>query len=127
MTEPCQLHQTMEMNVGRLRDDVSELYDRSNDHEARLRELTERDRHREDAVSKLEAAVEKGQARTEGLIQALSQQVAGLAAAIQEIKTAPARKIAARWDDVLSKAIGWITTAALGALAAWLFTRGAGK
>lgn len=120
----CELHDGMRADMERLRDDIAGLNAASHDQDARLRELAERDRFREDAITKLEATTEKGQARLEGLIQALATQISTLAKEVQELKNARAQKLATRWDDVVGKVMGWIVTAALGAAAAWIISKG---
>ena len=103
----CELHNDFKADFLRIRDDIAELYSKANTHEARLATLNERDKTREDSVLKLEAVVEKGMAKLEGLIQALSSQVTML-------QNAPSRKVAARWDDIVKTLINWAVVGAIG-------------
>ena len=117
----CEMHDSMEKNIERLRNDIADLYTASHDQDARLRELAERDRFREDALARFETSMEKGNSRLEGLIQALAAQIGTISQELQDLKNARAQKVASRWDDIVGKVMGWIVTAALGAAAAWLF------
>lgn len=110
----CELHEGIKEQVDRLRNDVAELYAKTANHEERLGRLDERDKHREDIMDRIEKSIEMGNARTEGLISALSDQIANLKTSVEDLKTAPAKKTAARVDDLVTTFFKYLVTAGAG-------------
>lgn len=102
----CERHDSMEVDLSRLRDDTADLYEKSRDNQSRIVALEEKIDRRASDIARLEAAINK----LEGMIT-------GLAAQITALQNAPAQKIAGRVDSVLEKLLWLAVSGGIGVLA----------
>lgn len=113
MMENCPLHERTEADITRLRDDVGELYEKSNSLESRIVALEGLVDRRASDISRLESAISK----LEGMIQALSAQ-------IQALQAAPAKKVESRWESLLDKLLWLVISGGIGVIVAFLIKGG---
>lgn len=113
----CELHEGIQRDMDRHRDDIAELYRATNNHEVAIRELITKDEHREAAVSELKSTVRDVMAELRGMITSLTAQVTAMS-------NARANRIASRWDDIFLKVLGGLVLAGAIAVAGWLVGKG---
>jgi predicted nucleic acid-binding Zn-ribbon protein len=101
---------SMENDIIRIRDELTELHAKNLEYEKRIATVEERGDRREADMTRIEQGTEKALSKLEGMIQSLSAQISTL-------QNAPAHKLATRWDDIVKSVLSWGAVAALGALA----------
>lgn len=106
----CERHDSLELDLARLRDNTADLYEKNRENQTRIVALEEKIDRRGSDISRLEAAINK----LEGMI-------AGLAAQITALQNAPAQKVARGVDSIFEKLVWLVLSGALGALAALMF------
>lgn len=110
----CDVHDTLVKDIEHLRSNDAEHYAAIHSLEIKMAALEERDSHREEAFTKLEASMKEGFAKFEGLITGLSMQITALA-------NAPAKRAERRAEDIAKTVRDWAIVAVLGFLAYKLF------